>query len=124
MTNKIKDFFYNFTDIIIALLLIAGIVFVLHYNLSEMMEIKGQADIQSESIEKTPIKEEFLEVYIPAEISKEQLSDILAASSLIKDKKIFLEEINKADKSLKIKSGTYKFKKDSTNQEIIDLLLK
>lgn len=124
MTNKIKDFFYNFTDIIIALLLIAGIVFVLHYNLSEMMEIKGQAYIKNESIEKTSVKEEFLEVYIPAEISKEQLSEILAASSLIKDKKIFLEEINKAAKNLKIKSGTYKFKKDSTNQEIIDLLLK
>lgn len=54
----IKDFFYNFSDLIFALIIILGISFVLYFNFNNLVNIESKASniIKEDNLKKKIIQ--------------------------------------------------------------------
>ncbi|MFM1524646.1 MULTISPECIES: hypothetical protein [Helcococcus] len=118
----IKDFFYNFSDLIFALIVVLGIGFVLYFNFNNLVNIESKASniIQEETIKKTEDNSE-IEVTIPKGITYKQLSDILFEYKLIQDKDNFTKSLENSKKN--IIYGTHKIKKNLNFEQIKEIVL-
>lgn len=124
--KRIKDFFYNFTDILIALLLVAIIAFILYFNLNRMINMESKKPVKQSQTTETNAADKKIEidVTISEGLSNEQLAKILQAYSLVDDTKKFIEDLNAYKKDPVIKAGSYKITKGASNQEIFKLIIK
>lgn len=121
--NSILDFFYSFSDILFTIILIAGITYVLNYNIVKMVNLKNEDRVSSQNITGTQEEITKIKVNIPASVTKEQLADLLKAYSLIEDQTQFIKEFEQKKPNGNIKSGNFELKKDATISEILDLLV-
>lgn len=118
----IKDFFYNFSDIIFALLVVVAIGFVLYTNLDYLVNVEeNQSTV--ETVQKNETKEEVvITVTIPSNLNLQQLADLLKEYKVIENKEDFVKSI-KSPENVKIKSGTYEFKQDEDFNKIISSVI-
>lgn len=118
----IKDFFYNFSDIIFALLVVVGIGFVLYTNLDYLVNVE-EVQAAVETVEEDETKEEVvISVTIPSGLNVEQLADLLAEYKVIENKEDFINSFETTE-NLSIKSGTYEFKQGENYDNIISQLI-
>lgn len=61
-------------------------------------------------------------VVLPKGVTSEKIADILLAEGLIRDKKAFLVEVDKAGLARKFKAGTYQIKSNASIAEILTIL--
>ena len=113
----IKDFFYNFSDLIFAILVTLGIAYVLYFNFNELVNIEAQANsiIETQSENKVEEKME-VETTIPSNLTIDQLATILFEYKVIDNKEAFINQYK--DKDVKIKSGNFKLKEKMDFTEI------
>lgn len=116
--NKIKDFFYNFFDAIVALVLIGLIAYVLITNVTYLMDIDTSVVLAKVETYSTNDHKMTIDATIPQDISQEQLADVLVAYKLINNKEEFLEILSKTDYT-NIKSGDFSIEEDSSYEDII-----
>ena len=116
--NKIKDFFYNFFDAIVALVLIGLIAYVLITNVTYLMDIDTSVVLAEVETYSTNDHKMTIDATIPQDISQEQLADVLVAYKLINNKEEFLEILSKTDYT-NIKSGDFSIEEDSSYEDII-----
>ncbi|MDO4605563.1 MAG: hypothetical protein Q4B23_06270 [Helcococcus sp.] len=118
----IKDFFYNFSDIIFALIIVVAIGFVLYTNLDYLVNVE-EAQAAVETIKENESKEEVvITVTIPSGLNVEQLADLLTEYKVIENKEDFIKSFETTEK-VSIKSGTYKFKQGENFDRIISTLI-
>lgn len=118
----IKDFFYNFSDILFALLAVVGIGFVLYTNLDYLVNV-DEVQATSETIEETKQEKEVpISVTIPSGLNIEQLADLLAEYKIIDNKDEFIKSFE-TTKNVTIKSGTYEFLKGESFDKIKSTLI-
>lgn len=118
----IKDFFYNFSDIIFALIIVVAIGFVLYTNLDYLVNVE-EAQAAVETIKENESKEEVvITVTIPTGLNVEQLADLLTEYKVIENKEDFIKSFETTEK-VSIKSGTYKFKQGENFDRIISTLI-
>lgn len=118
--NKIKDFFYNFIDILLLLAILLASGYVVYSNLNHLMNLKNTTKITAEKVKNK--EESQVSITIPKNTDLEQLSKLLKSYSIIDNEEKFKEEFNKINKDAKIKSGDFKIKGDTTLDEIIKSL--
>lgn len=116
--NKIKDFFYNFFDAIVALVLIGLIAYVLITNVTYLMDIDTSVVLAKVETYSTNDHKMTIDATIPQDISQEQLADVLVAYKLINNKEEFLEILSKTNYT-NIKSGDFSIEEDSSYEDII-----
>lgn len=117
----IRDFFYNFSDIILALIVTIGIGYVLFLNLNYLVNIETQASTNTISTNEVVNKNELeIDVIISSNLSIEQLADILNEYKIISNKKDFIEYFSKLN--LIIKSGQYTLKQNMSNEELENII--
>ena len=117
-----KDFFYNFSYIIFALLVVVGIGFVLYTNLDYLVNVE-EVQAAVETVEEDETKEEVvISVTIPSGLNVEQLADLLAEYKVIENKEDFINSFETTE-NLSIKSGTYEFKQGENYDNIISQLI-
>lgn len=104
----IKDFFYNFSDIIFAIVVVLGIGFILYINLDNLVNIDEKQSIIETKVETVEESAITVNVTVPSGISVEQLADLLAEYSVIDDKQNFLDSFETTD-NVQIKSGSFEF---------------
>ncbi|WP_282926779.1 hypothetical protein [Helcococcus kunzii] len=117
----IKDFFYNFSDIIFAIIVTALIGYVLFFNLNHLVNIENEnvstVQAKNEIVNK---KDEEINVMIPSNLNVEQLAEILKEYKVINDTKPFIEKFKDTKKT--IKSGEIKIKQDVSLDELEKLI--
>lgn len=119
----IKDFFYNFFDLIIALIVISAITFVLYTNIDHLLNVEVEAtDITSmNDVEESKELQE-IEVSIPTNIEIDKLADILLEYNVIENKDYFIEEFKyKKDNLI---SGKHELRQNMTNEELNKVIFK
>ena len=118
----IKDFFYNFSDIIFALLVVVGIGFVLYTNLDYLVNVE-EVQAAVETTEESKSEEEVLiSVTIPSGLNVEQLADLLSEYKIIENKDDFIKSFETTE-NVTIKSGTYEFLKGESFDKIKSTLI-
>ncbi|MCT1795570.1 hypothetical protein ACWOAQ_01875 [Helcococcus kunzii] len=117
----IRDFFYNFSDIIFAIIVTALIGYVLFFNLNHLVNIENEnvstVQAKNEIVNK---KDEEINVMIPSNLNIEQLAEILKEYKVINDTKPFIEKFKDTKKT--IKSGEIKIKQDISLDELEKLI--
>ncbi|EHR33962.1 hypothetical protein [Helcococcus kunzii] len=117
----IRDFFYNFSDIIFAIIVTALIGYVLFFNLNHLVNIENEnvstVQAKNEIVNK---KDEEINVMIPSNLNVEQLAEILKEYKVINDTKPFIEKFKDTKKT--IKSGEIKIKQDISLDELEKLI--
>lgn len=115
--NKIKDFFYRYFDFLIAFIIIVVISFVLYINLNYLLNLNN-VSIEQEKLESSEEASE-INVYIPANISPDQLADILIGYEIITGKEEFLITYEQLASQREIKSGDFLLKSDTSLQDLV-----
>lgn len=118
----IKDFFYNFSDIIFALLVVVGIGFVLYTNLDYLVNVE-EVQAAVETTEESKSEEDVsISVTIPSGLNVEQLADLLSEYKIIENKDDFIKSFETTE-NVTIKSGTYEFLKGESFDKIKSTLI-
>lgn len=123
--NKIKDFLYNFLEMIVAVALLGLIVFVLWTNLNYLMNL-NQASIANASNEEQVNSDEVqtTNVTLPSDLNVEQLATVLEGYKVIENKEDFIKKFNETNPSAKILSGSFDIPNNSSIEDIIKLISK
>lgn len=118
--RKIKDFFYNFQDMIIVLALLALIAYVLFTNVNYLVNLENpKLQTSTKNDDQVGPKETTTEVIIPKDIDKKQLADVLKGYGAIESTDSFIKRFDEVNKDAKIKSGIVNIKSTMTMDEII-----
>lgn len=117
--NRVKDFLYNFIDILLLLAILLGSAYVVYYNLDHLMNLrtttKSVADISEDK------KATSIHITIPEGINKQQLAKLLKGYHLIESEDDFIKKFDGLKKE-KIKSGDFNIKRNMTIDEIIPVI--
>lgn len=124
--EKINDFFYNFFDYILALILIviAALTIFTSYNkmIDNVADAKIQDTIANES--QTEEKTKSFTISIPEIISDETLANILKSYALIDSEEDFISYFNQNANIENVKSGQVTLDTSMDYDEIIENITK
>jgi len=122
MWEKIKDFFYYFFDIILAILIIGGISFVIYTNLDYLINLDHK-DINANAQVEEKIEEDILiDVDIPKDINENDLTKLLTSYGLVEDQEAFKEKLTTYKKDKKIKTGNFQIKKNISMDDLVKII--
>lgn len=117
----IRDFFYNFSDIIFAIIVTALIGYVLFFNLSRLVNIENEVSPSVQATnEVVNKKNEEVNVTIPSNLNVEQLSEILLEYKVIEKKEDFIDKFKDTKKT--VKAGDYTLKQNISLDELEKLI--
>lgn len=124
MIKKIRDFYYNFSDIIFALLISAGILFVLYTNIDRLTNVDANLNSKQETSEniKTEEAELKITVNIPPSVNVNQVASILKEFKIIDNEKTFVDTFKEND-SVTFKTGDFEISNKATIEEIKNLII-
>lgn len=120
----IKDFFYNFSDILLSILVAIGAVYLIYFSMNQLINIEHDTEaivsnVSANQIE--TIEENKINVNIPAGVNLDQASEILLSYGIIKDKEKFIDSFT--DKEAVFNSGTFELEKDMDFEKIKEILI-
>lgn len=122
--EKIKDFFYNFLDYIIAISILAAAGFFAYTSFNNMLDINkivakgGSAQIEVEKSEQT------FEVTIPTASNLDTIASILKSYKLIDDVDLFKNTFKEKGDVERASGKTVSLKNTMTIDDIIERLCK
>ena len=120
----IKDFFYNFSDILLSILVAIGAVYLIYFSMNQLINIEHDTDaiVSNVSANQTEtIEENKINVNIPAGVNLDQASEILLSYGVIKDKEKFIDSFT--DKEAIFNSGTFELEKNMDFEKIKEILV-
>ena len=120
--SRIRDFFYNFLEFIIAMALLAYIIFVLTTNLQYLMNLDQNAVIATSS-EKVDIQvSDTTSVILPTDLNVEQLATVLEGYKVISNKEEFINKFNEINSEAIISSGSFDISSDASVEDVIKIV--
>lgn len=119
--NRIKDFFYDFIDILLLLAILLGSAYVVYYNLDHLMDLKGTSKVVTKMVEEK--KDSTIHITIPEGIDKEQLAKLLKGYHIVENETQFVNKFDQMKKTI-IKSGDFQLKQSMSIEEIINTITK
>lgn len=141
--NKIKDFFYDKNDIIIVLIILALAGFIIYSRIGIIMDYpekladENATTVQTTVTETTTASEESttkakdsaassteVEIKITDKDTSVTVAQKLEKAGVIESATEFEGYISNMDKADKIKSGTFKIKKGSSFEKILNTITK
>lgn len=122
--EKIKNFFYNFLDYIIAILILALAGFFAYMSFNRMLDIDKFIAKGAKSQMEIKKSEKAFEVTIPTASSLDTIASILKSYKLIDDVDLFKSTFKEKGDLEKASGKTVSLKNTMTIDEIIDSLCK
>lgn len=152
MWEKLKDFLYEISDILFALIIIFLMSIVITWKITDSMaysknknSLSNQTSIHMEhsksDSEKTDVSDaaepeeeddtenhstsqssDLIEINIPSGIPAANIATILEENNLIQNANDFIARIEERQLANQLKFGTFQFEKESSLDEIIDIL--
>lgn len=128
--NRIKDFFYNKNDIIVALIILAAAAFIIYLRIGDIMSypetladtsVVDQSTMESSS-QSTAESSAETSVTIPENPDAETVSQMLAEAGIISSAEDFQAALEKYKLADSIQSGTVQIPAGASNEEIIELI--
>lgn len=119
----IKDFLYNFNDLIFSLIVLVGVVLVLYLNMNYMsnVELVNQQTQNSAQVSEETSVEMTISVNVPTSTSLSQLGTLLESYGIITDTNVFIESFE--DQSVQPHPGTYELKQNMSFDEIKSIII-
>lgn len=120
----IKDFFYNFSDILLSILVAIGAVYLIYFSMNQLINIEHSNEVIASEVstnQTETIAESKINVSIPAGVNLDQASEILLSYGVIKDKEKFIESFT--DKEAVFNSGNYELEKNMDFEKIKEILV-
>lgn len=133
--NRIKDFFYNKNDVLVALIILAAAAFIIYMRIDDIMSYP-------DTLVKTSVADQSsIETTLPASASSETaaaasgtskpvalsgdykaVSKQLAKEGVISSAKEFEDALKKYDMTGRIRSGTFEIPAGATSEQIIEII--
>lgn len=124
----IKNFIYNFSDIFIALIIIALAALLIWTRVDNIMTYPEQLHAQQatavEQKSDAEVEEKYITISIPENTSTEDLAALLKEQNIITDTNYFMSQIHSMGVDGQIEAGEYKVPKGSSISELITTLCK
>lgn len=120
--RRLKDFFYNFIDLLIIVAILAACTYVVYFNLDKLMNLQSISQQMVRKESKKTVKE--ITITLPNGLNSKQLADILEGYKLINDKEAFINNLNETKPNAQIIAGDYKVKNNITEKELIEIVTK
>jgi hypothetical protein len=142
--EKLKDILYDSTDYIIMLITILIVVLIINWRIGGLFSKNKIENNEKDNIETagddnqlgdtedsdetedgdTPdeIPDELIKVTIPNGLLPIKVGEILQEHDLIEDKNEFVQKTIEMEKDTKLKSGNFEIPKNSTLEEIINII--
>ena len=142
--EKLKDILYDSTDYIIMLITILIVVLIINWRIGGLFSKNKIENNEKDNIETagddnqlgdtedsdetedgdTPdeIPDELIKVTIPNGLLPIKVGEILQEHDLIEDKNEFVQKTIEMEKDTKVKSGNFEIPKNSTLEEIINII--
>lgn len=147
--DKLKDILYDGTEYILMIAIIGTVALIINWRLDGLfaMDIGGadnnletntesiveeyseyvedkEEEIEEEEAEDSESKEEIIDIVIPSGTLPNEIGDILVSYELVDSRSEFLNKVIEMGVETKLKSGTFKIAKDSSLEEIVNILTK
>lgn len=118
----IKDFFYNYLDILFALVVALATVAIIFLNMNRLINLNSEI-APSENVEVTESVQEKpnVEVNIPTSATADQVADILVTYGILTDKTEFINSFAGTEPTFK--TGTFSLNSNMTIDEIKTLIV-
>lgn len=119
----IKDFLYNFNDLIFSLIVLVGVVLVLYLNMNYMSNVElvnQRTETVQETIQETT-QEMTVSVNIPTSTTLTQLAQLLESYGVITDQAAFINSFD--DQSVQPHTGTFELKQNMSIEDIKSVLV-
>ena len=140
--ERLKDILYDGTDYIIMLVVVLIMILIInwrldglfHKNSAQTKQDKQVEDVSKDNDESEPAEnvvneedipeEEFIKIDIPHDALPGKIGEILVEYGLVEDKQEFIDKTVEMQADTKLRSGEFEIPKDSTMEEIINILVK
>lgn len=124
----IRNFIYNFSDIFIALIIIAVAALLIWTRVDNIMTYPEQLHAQQatavEQQSDAEVEEKYITIVIPENTSTTDLAALLKEQNIITDTNYFMQQINAMGVDGQIEAGEFKVPKGSSIHELITTLCK
>ena len=125
--NRIKDFFYNKNDVIVALIILAAAAFIIYTRIDAIMaypETLADAAVTDQAAaESVPAASEAsFTVTIPENPDAAAVSKMLESAGIISSAKEFQKELKKYKMTGSLQPGTVQIPAGASNEQIIQLI--
>lgn len=118
----IKDFFYNFSDLIFALLITVVTVFIIYTNMQYLGNVENLGTSVNTTSNETVASKGVVDVTvnIPADINLDQLGDLLHSYGVVADVDAFKASFSQ--ENVLITPGVYELEENMDYEEIKSIL--
>lgn len=125
--KKLKDFFYDKNDIIIVLIILAAAAFIIYTRIGVIIDYPEKLAKQAAATETVQTIEESSEssvvsITIEKEDTIDTVSQKLYEEKLLTSASEFKEYVEGLEDDVTLKTGTFQVPKDSSNEEIADII--
>lgn len=132
--NKIKDFFYDKNDILVALIILAAAAFIIYIRIGDIMAYPNTlVETTAASSETTAAAQTTAATTAPAAVPPVSItisddaisitvSKQLADAGLVPSADVFETALKKYNMTSSIRSGTFSIPADATNEQIIEII--
>ncbi|MCB6992099.1 endolytic transglycosylase MltG [bacterium 210820-DFI.6.37] len=124
--NRIKDFFYNKNDVIVALIILAAAAFIIYLRIGDIMSypetLADSSVIDQSTLESTSESSATVSVTIPEDPDAEAVSKMLAEAGVVSSASEFQAALKKYKLAGSIQSGTVQIPDGASTEEIIELI--
>ena len=125
--KKLKDFFYNKNDILVVLIILAAAAFIIYTRIGVILDYPEKLAKEAAATETTQAVAESTEssvvsVTIEDSDTSDTVSRKLYDKALVASASDFKAYIDEQSETVTFKTGTFQIPKDSSDEEILDII--
>ena len=125
--KKLKDFFYNKNDILVVLIILAAAAFIIYTRIGVILDYTEKLAKEAAATETTQAVAESTEssvvsVTIEDSDTSDTVSRKLYDKALVASASDFKAYIDEQSETVTFKTGTFQIPKDSSDEEILDII--
>ena len=125
--KKLKDFFYNKNDILVVLIILAAAAFIIYTRIGVILDYPEKLAKEAAATETTQAVAESTEssvvsVTIEDSDTSDTVSRKLYDKALVASASDFKADIDEQSETVTFKTGTFQIPKDSSDEEILDII--
>lgn len=125
--KKLKDFFYNKNDILVVLIILAAAAFIIYTRIGVILDYPEKLAKEAAATETTQAVAESTEssvvsVTIEDSDTSDTVSRKLYDKALVASAYDFKAYIDEQSETVTFKTGTFQIPKDSSDEEILDII--
>ena len=125
--KKLKDFFYNKNDILVVLIILAAAAFIIYTRIGVILDYPEKLAKEAAATETTQAVAESTEssvvsVTIEDSDTSDTVSRKLYDKALFASASDFKAYIDEQSETVTFKTGTFQIPKDSSDEEILDII--